>query len=38
MSLELVKALLALAKTCAAALSCDKCPLKEFCGKVPTEW
>ena len=38
MSLELVKALLMLARVCASALSCDECPLKEFCGKIPSEW
>ena len=38
MSLELVKALLTIAQTCAAAIDCDRCPLKEFCDKMPSEW
>ena len=38
MSLELVKALLTIVKVCAAAVDCARCPLKEFCGKVPTAW
>lgn len=38
MSIELVKALLMIAKVCANATSCQKCALKEFCGKIPSEW
>ena len=38
MSLELVKALLIIARACASAISCDKCVLKEFCDKIPSEW
>lgn len=38
MSIELVKALLMIARVCAAAIDCDRCPLKEFCGKMPSEW
>lgn len=38
MTIELVKALLIIAKVCAGSLGCDKCPLKEFCGKLPSEW
>ena len=38
MTLELVKALLVLARACMAQVSCDNCPLKEFCGKLPSEW
>lgn len=38
MSLELVKALLVIARVCAAAVDCDRCPLKEFCEKMPSEW
>ena len=39
MSLELVKALLMIAKFCASSTTgCDKCALKEFCGKLPLEW
>lgn len=38
MSVELVKALLIIAKVCAAAGDCSVCQLKEFCGKIPLEW
>ena len=38
MSLELVKALLIIARACVANTSCDQCVLKEFCGKIPSEW
>ena len=38
MSLELVKALLLIAKICANSISCDKCVMKEFCGKIPSDW
>lgn len=36
MSIELVKALLLIARACAGTTSCDKCALKEFCGKIPS--
>ena len=38
MSIELVKALLLLAKVCASSTGCDTCPMKDFCGKMPSEW
>lgn len=38
MSLELVKALLLIARVCAGAVSCDDCLLREFCEKSPAEW
>lgn len=38
MTIELVKALLLLAKVCAGAPGCENCALKEFCGKIPSEW
>lgn len=38
MSLELIKALLAILKVCIDTDDCRKCPLKEFCRKMPTEW
>ena len=38
MSIELVKALLIIARVCAANQNCGKCVLKEFCGKLPSEW
>ena len=34
MSIELVKALLVIARACAHQENCDQCPLKEFCGKT----
>lgn len=38
MSVETVKALLKLARVCSAAISCEQCVLKEFCGKAPETW
>ena len=38
MTIELVRALLLIAKVCASAVSCDQCPLKKFCEKSPAEW
>lgn len=38
MSLELVKALLTILKVCIDNDDCRKCPLKEFCKKIPSEW
>ena len=38
MSLEIVKALLLIAKTCAACGDCQACILKSFCGKIPLQW
>lgn len=38
MTLEVIKALLIIARVCASAVSCKQCPLKEFCGKMPSEW
>lgn len=38
MSLELTKALLYIAKLCVAQESCEKCELREFCGKLPSSW
>lgn len=34
MSVELVKALLTIARYCAHCDNCAECPLKEFCGKT----
>ena len=33
MSIELVKALLAIVRYCTNQNNCEECPLKEFCGK-----
>ena len=38
MSIELVKALLIIARVCFASTDCENCALKEFCGKIPSEW
>lgn len=38
MSVELVKALLTIVKFCVNNDNCKTCALKEFCGKIPTEW
>ena len=38
MSIELVEALLIIIKFCLAYEDCLTCPLKKFCGKIPTEW
>lgn len=38
MSIELVKALLYIAKVCASSAGCETCPMREFCGKMPIEW
>jgi hypothetical protein len=35
---ELVKALLQLLATCLNAEDCGKCVLRDFCGKLPTDW
>ena len=38
MSTELCKALLLLLASCIQNEDCNKCVLREFCGKAPTEW
>ena len=38
MDIEIVKALLLLVRVCSAQINCDKCPIKEFCGKMPINW
>lgn len=35
---ELVKALLILAKYCVSCDNCADCQLREFCGKLPIEY
>lgn len=37
LEIELVKALLVLAKQCASCDNCAECPLRQFCGKLPIE-
>ena len=38
MTIELVKALLYIAKVCVSQSSCEECPMKEFCMKQPSSW
>lgn len=38
MTIELVRALLLIAKVCAQQTSCEECPMKEFCQKQPLSW
>ncbi len=38
MTVELVKALLEIAKVCMSREDCKTCPLKDFCGKQPSSW
>ncbi len=38
MALELVQALITIVKHCFDCGNCSKCSMKEFCGKIPTEW
>ena len=38
MSIELVKALILIVKYCADQSSCNTCVLRDFCGKIPSEW
>lgn len=38
MSIELVKAFILIAQVCGQQSSCDKCPMKDFCGRQPTSW
>lgn len=38
MTVELLKALAELLKCCLEQDSCGKCPLREFCQKMPCEW
>lgn len=38
MTLELLKALEEILKTCLEQDSCSNCPLASFCQKMPCEW
>lgn len=38
MSLELVKALLTIAKYCVSHENCKTCVLRNMCGKQPLNW
>ena len=38
MPIELVEALILIAKFCVSYENCAICPLKNFCGKMPSEW
>jgi endonuclease III len=38
MTVELVKALLLIAKVCMSSPNCEQCKIKDFCGKMPSQW
>ena len=38
MPIELVEALILIAKFCVSYENCAICSLKNFCGKMPSEW
>lgn len=38
MELELLRALILIANTCFLQNSCEDCPMRELCGKMPCEW
>ena len=38
MDLELLRALVLIANTGFLHNSCDECPIRELCGKLPCEW
>lgn len=38
MDLDLLRALILIANTCFLQNSCDECPMRELCGKLPCEW
>ena len=38
MDINLVKALLLIAKLCQAQNNCKQCPYYDFCGKIPSDW
>lgn len=38
MAIELVKALLTIVKHCFNSENCAECEMREFCGKIPSEW
>lgn len=38
MTLEVLKALAVILEFCMSQDSCKKCPMAQFCGKMPCEW
>ena len=38
MGTDVVKALILLARVCGEQASCEKCPIKSFCGKQFQNW
>lgn len=38
MCVELLKALALILETCLEQDSCESCPMKYFCDKMPCEW
>lgn len=38
MTVELLKAILLIVKFCESQNNCKTCPIKDMCGKMPSEW
>lgn len=38
MTTELIKALLCIFSVCVSADDCHNCVLRDFCGKMPSDW
>lgn len=38
LDLDVVKAIITIAKLCAVQDSCAECPMRALCGKQPLEW
>ena len=38
LSIELVKALITIVKHCVDCGNCAECPMRDFCGHIPSEW
>lgn len=38
MTIELLQALIIILKFCYEQKNCNKCPLRDLCGKMPCEW
>lgn len=38
MEVNLAKALILIARYCAEQSGCNTCALRDFCGKIPSDW
>ena len=38
MTVQLLQALVLILETCLEQDACSKCPMREFCDKMPCEW